>query len=64
MSLVIQPGRVSSQRLLQLQGGKKGKKKNPQKARGTQILLGLPLPATEMDEGGKEGRKWEQQEKE
>lgn len=55
MSLVIQPGRVSSQRLLQLRGGKKKEKKNPQKARGTQILLGLPLPATETD--GEEGRK-------
>lgn len=55
VSLVIQPGRVSSQRLLQLRGEKKKEKKNPQKARGTQILLGLPLPATETD--GEEGRK-------
>lgn len=36
-------------------GEKKEEEKNPQKARGTQILLGLPLPATETD--GEEGRR-------
>lgn len=44
-------------------GGEKKEKKALQKARETQIWLGLLLPAMETD-GEKEGRKWEWCEKE
>lgn len=57
MSLVIQPGRVSSQRLLQLPGGKKGKKKSTEGERNPDLAGFAAASNGDGWRGRREGRK-------